>query len=126
MQIYTHDSPEEIAFKNNSVELDNWIEHLNYIDKEIDNLLNLGNLELSSLFETPTVLDKLACEKEINIAAIDSFLTYKKSLSKAAECEDVDCDMFYITEHENYRKTYSIHLKRYRMVKEEYFKHLSK
>ncbi len=126
MQIYNHDSPEAITFKNNSIELENWIEHLTYIEKEIDNLLNLGKMELSPLFEQQTVLKKLVNEKEVNSAVLDSFLTYKNNLPQAAECEDIDCDMFYITEHENYRKTYSAHLKRYRMVKEEYFRHLSK
>jgi hypothetical protein len=59
MQIYDHDSPETIAFKNNFIELDNWIEHLNYIEKEIDNLLSLGRAELSKIFESQKVLDKL-------------------------------------------------------------------
>ncbi len=126
MQIYNHDTPEAIAFKNNSIELDNWIEHLNYIEKEIINLLNLGNTELSKVFEYKNVIEKLAREKETNTAAIDAFLKYKEGLPKAAECEDVDCDMFYVTEHEKFRKTYLAHLKRYREVKEEYFSMLSK
>lgn len=126
MQIYNHDTPEAIAFKNNSIELDNWIEHLNYIEKEIVNLLNLGNTELSKVFESKNVIEKLAREKETNTAAIDAFLKYKEGLPKAAECEDVDCDMFYVTEHEKFRKTYLAHLKRYREVKEEYFSMLSK
>lgn len=126
MQIYNHDTPEAIAFKNNSIELDNWIEHLNYIEKEIINLLNLGNTELSKVFESKNVIEKLAREKETNTAAIDAFLKYKEGLPKAAECEDVDCDMFYVTEHEKFRKTYLAHLKRYREVKEEYFSTLSK
>ena len=126
MQIYNHDTPEAIAFKNNSIELDNWIEHLNYIEKEIINLLNLGNTELSKVFEYKNVIEKLAREKETNTAAIDAFLKYKEGLPKAAECEDVDCDMFYVTEHEKFRKTYLAHLKRYREVKEEYFSTLSK
>ncbi|MEM0519607.1 MULTISPECIES: hypothetical protein [Aequorivita] len=126
MQIYDHDSPEAIAFKNNFIELDNWIEHLRYIEKEISNLLNLGTKELSGAFKSQTVLDKLKLEKEVNTAAIDAFLNYKEGLPKAAECEDVDCDMFYVAEHEKFRKTYSAHLKRYRDVKEEYFNVLSK
>ncbi|MDC8000941.1 hypothetical protein POV26_07825 [Aequorivita todarodis] len=126
MQIYNHDTPEAIAFKNNSIELDNWIEHLNYIEKEIVNLLNLGNTELSKVFESKNVIEKLAREKETNAAAIDAFLKYKEGLPKAAECEDVDCDMFYVTEHEKFRKTYLAHLKKYREVKEEYFSVLSK
>ncbi|KXN98626.1 hypothetical protein LS48_11135 [Aequorivita aquimaris] len=126
MQIYDHDSPEAIAFKNNSIELDNWIEHLNYIEKEIVNLLNLGNSELLKVFESKNVIEKLAREKEKNVATIDAFLKYKEGLPKAAECEDVDCDMFYVTEHEKFRKTYLAHLKSYREVKEEYFGMLSK
>lgn len=126
MQIYNHDTPEAIAFKNNSKELDNWIEHLSYIEKEIVNLLNLGNSELAKVFESKTVIENLTREKEKNAAAIDAFLKYKEGLPKAAECEDVDCDMFYITEHEKFRKTYLAHLKSYREVKEEYFGMLSK
>ncbi len=126
MQIYDHDSPEAIAFKNNSIELDNWIEHLNYIEKEIVNLLNLGNSELLKVFESKNVIGKLAREKEKNVATIDAFLKYKEGLPKAAECEDVDCDMFYVTEHEKFRKTYLAHLKSYREVKEEYFGMLNK
>jgi hypothetical protein len=126
MQIYDHDTPEAITFKNNFIELDNWIEHLTYIEKEISNLLNLGRTELSSAFESQTILDKLVHEKEVNTAAIDAFLKYKEGLPKAAECEDVDCDMFYVAEHEKFRNTYSAHLKRYRDVKEEYFSILTK
>jgi len=128
MQIYNHDSPEAIAFKNNSIELDNWIEHLNYIEKEIANLLNLAlaKAELSKAFDSQTTLDKLIREKDTNAATIDAFLNYRESLPKAAECEDVDCDMFYVTEHERFRKTYLAHLKKYREVKEEYFSTLSK
>jgi hypothetical protein len=62
----------------------------------------------------------------VNTTTVDAFLNYKESLPKAAECEDVDCDMFYVTEHEKFRKNYSAHLKRYREVKEEYFSVLSK
>ncbi len=126
MEIYDHDSPEAITFKNSSIELDNWIEHLNYIEKEIINLLNLGKSELSKNFDSQTILDKLSREKEANAATIDTFLKYKETLPKAAECEDVDCDMFYVTEHERFRKTYLAHLKKYRGVKEEYFDILSK
>ncbi|HPE82886.1 MAG: hypothetical protein KDC94_06230 [Aequorivita sp.] len=126
MQIYDHDSPEAITFKNSSIELDNWIEHINYIEKEITNLLNLGRAELSKVFDFQTILDKLVREKETNAKIIGAFLKYKEGLPKAAECEDVDCDMFYITEHKRFRKTYLEYLKKYREVKEEYFNAISK
>lgn len=126
MEIYDHDSPEAIANKHNSIESENWVEHLNYIDKEITNLLDLSKAELSKKLESHPVIAKLAKEKEDNAEAIDSFLNYRESLPKAAECEDVDCDMFYIGEHEKFRKTYIAHLKKYRTIKEEYFTVLAK
>jgi len=126
MEIYSHDSPETITFKNNWIELENWIEHFNYINKEISNLLNLSKSELSKIFDSQPVLLKLEAERERNTEAIDKFLAYKESLPKAAECEDVACDMFYVGEHEKFRKAYVLHLKNYRQVKEEYFGILSK
>ena len=126
MEIYNHDSPEAITYKHNSIESENWVEHLNYIDKEITNLLNLVKKELSKKAESQTIISKLENEKSANTEAIDTFLKYRESLPKAAECEDVDCDMFYVGEHEKFRKTYIAHLKRYREVKEEYFSVLIK
>ncbi|WP_310993322.1 hypothetical protein [Aequorivita marina] len=126
MEIYDHDSPEAITYKHNSIESENWVEHLNYIDKEIKNLLNLSRTELANNFQSQPVISKLEKEKEANTEAIDKFLNYRESLPKAAECEDVDCDMFYVGEHEKFRKTYISHLKKYRKVKEEYFDVLAK
>lgn len=126
MQIYDHDTPEEITYKNSSIELDNWLAHLYYIEKEIANLFKLGNVEQSKIIESEPIHHKLLTKKEDNSNTITAFLKYKDTLPKAAECEDVDCDMFYITEHEKFRKTYLSHLNKYREVKEEYFKALSK
>lgn len=126
MQIYDHDSPEAITFKNNSIELDNWIAHLEYIEKEINNLLNLSNGELSNVLEQQPVLMKLSIKKEENRISLNAFRKYKNSLPQATECEDVDCDMFYVNEHERFRKIYLYHLEKYRRVKEEYFNILNK
>jgi hypothetical protein len=126
MQIYDHDSPEIITFKNNTIELDNWINHLEYIEKEISNLLNLSKAELLNAMEQKPVLMKLSIKKEENNNNLNAFKRYRDGLPQAAECEDVDCDMFYITEHERYRKVYMYHLEKYRRVKEEYFNILSK
>lgn len=125
MEIYDHDSPELIAFKNKSIELENWIEHLNYIDKEITHLLNLSKSE-GSKDDSHPVISKLKNEQADTAKVINAFLNYRESLPKAAECEDVDCDMFYVGEHEKFRKNYTAHLKKYREVKEEYFRILTK
>lgn len=126
MQIYDHDTPEAITFKNNNIELDNWIVHLTYIEKEITNLLNLGNTEFATSLSPQPVLMKLSYKKKENRSNLNALIKYKEGLPQAAECEDVDCDMFYVGEHEKYRKVYMYHLEKYRRVKEEYFSALLK
>lgn len=126
MQIYNHDSPESIAYKNNYVELENWLDHLNYIEKEITNLVNLGKSELTSNSETHPILLKFIKEKDVNNLQVLEFQKYQDGLPRAAECEDVECDMFFVSEHEKFRKTYMKHLENYRKVKEEYFNVLLK
>ncbi|MGB3345067.1 MAG: hypothetical protein WBA61_14255 [Aequorivita sp.] len=56
MQICNHDSQEAIAYKNNYLELGNWIGHLNDMEKEIINLINLGNTQpIPSLIIQPVL-----------------------------------------------------------------------
>lgn len=126
MQIYDHDSPETITYKNNAIELEDWFDHLTYIDKEISNLLNIGKIERTKAVEIGPILSNLENKKEENINTIEELNKYRNNLPKAAECEDVSCDMFYVNEHERYRKSYRAHLESYRNIKEEYFKILSK
>lgn len=56
MQIYNHDSQEAIAYKNNYLELENWIGYLNDVEKGIINLVNLGNTQpIPSLIIQPVL-----------------------------------------------------------------------
>ncbi len=126
MQIYDHDSPEAITYKNNSIELENWLEHLTYIDKEITSLLNIAITDRVNTDDLTPLLSELENQKKENSITIDKFNEYRNSLPKAAECEDVSCDMFYVNEHDKYRKSYRAHLENYRKIKEAYFDILSK
>lgn len=126
MQIYDHDSPEAITFKNNSIELENWLEHLSYINKEISSLLNIKKTETANVEELESITLNLENKKKENNSKIDLFNEYRNNLPKAAECEDVSCDMFYVNEHGKFRKSYKAHLESYRKAKEDYLEILSK
>ena len=125
MEIYDHDSPEAITYKNNSIELENWLEHFSYIDREISSLLTIGKKERANSIEFETILSSLENKREENSNTIDEFNKYRNNLPKAAECEDVSCDMFYVNEHDRFRKSYRVHLESYRKIKEEFFRILS-
>lgn len=126
MEIYDHDSLESITYKNNSIELENWLAHFSYIDQEICSLLKMGKKNQKEATDFNAVLSSLESKREENLLTIDEFNKYKNALPKAAECEDVSCDMFYVNEHDRFRKAYRSHLEGYRNIKEKLFKLLSK
>ena len=126
MQIYDHDSPEAINFKNSSIELEDWLEHLNYIEKEISSLLNLVKLDSGDNPDLVIRIKNLEQKRETNIDNLRKLMKYRNTLPKAAECEDVDCDMFYVNEHMKFRKIYRDHIENYRRVKEEFYAILTK
>lgn len=126
MQIYDHDSPESINYKNSSIELEDWIEHINYIEKEISSLLKLIKTDHLQSEDFQTKLTSLELNRESNINILDELMKYRNTLPNAAECEDVECDMFYVNEYMRYRKLYRDHLESYRRIKEEFFQLLSK
>ena len=126
MEIFNHDSTESIILKSNFVELESWISHLNYIEKEISNLMNLGNTEFSTALEYQPILVKLSVKIDENRLKLNELTRYRDSLPQMAECEDIDCEMYFISEHKKYRKIYKSHLNSYRSVKEEYFEVLLK
>lgn len=121
MQIYDHDSPEAINFKNSSIELEDWIELLNYSEKEISNLLSLVKSTPKENEELTLRIKNLEHIREVNMNNLAKLMKYRSSLPKAAECEDVECDMFYVNEHISYRKMYRDHIENYRKIKEEFF-----
>ncbi|SRR5690554_2142857 len=126
MQIYDHDSSEAINYKNSAIELEEWLAQLTYVQREISNLLSLANSGSANDPEFKKHHEILEKKKETNNNNVQSLMEYRNTLPKAAECEDVECDMFYINEHMKYRKMYRDHMIDYRNVKEDFFKILTK
>lgn len=120
MEIYDHDSPEYISFKNNNLELEDWLDHLTYIQKEIKSLILLGQRSKNTS-EIESFLKTLQNKTTENSMVAEELQKYKNTLPKALECDDVSCDMFYVNEHEKFRKTFRSHLETYRDMKQKFF-----
>ena len=120
-EIYNHDSDVDVTHKINSIELDNWINHLKYIKKEIENLISLCGKDLSHKLDDESVLQKFEKKEAENEMLLSGLLKYMSSRTAIIECEDTQCDMAYITEHESYRRSYLYHLDKYRRFKDEFF-----
>jgi len=120
-KIYNHDSDVDVTHKINSIELDNWINHLKYIKKEIDNLISLCGEDLSHKLDHESVLQRFQKKELENEALLTALKKYMNTRDEINECEDTQCDMAYINEHESYRRSYLYHLDKYRRLKDEFF-----
>ncbi|RMA58732.1 hypothetical protein [Ulvibacter antarcticus] len=120
-EIYDHDSDLDVTHKINSIELDNWINHLKYINKELTNLIGLCGEDLSNKLNDETILEKFKKKDVENDNLLNALFNYTTSRRDIVECEDTECDMVYITEHESYRRSYLYHLDKYRRLKDEFF-----
>lgn len=120
-EIYDHDTDVDITHKINTMELDNWINHLKYIKKELINLIGICNKELNDKLGDDSVVERFEKKQNENDILLNALLKYHNSRSNIIECEDTECDMVYITEHESYRRSYLYHLDKYRRLKDEFF-----
>lgn len=120
VEIYDHDSDVDITHKINTTELDNWISHIKYIDKELDSLSGIYKA-IASEHDKDTVLEKLLKKQAENEVLLNALNKYVLVRSNLIECEDMQCDMVYITEHESYRRSYLYHIDKYRRSKTELF-----
>lgn len=121
IKILYDDSDVDLTHKINTIELDNWINHLKYIKKELINLVNLYSTESSLKLKDDSVLKRLQKKEEENETLLNALKRYVVSRTHIIECEDTQCDMVYITEHESYRRSYLYHLDKYRRLKNGFF-----
>jgi len=121
IQIFDHDTNVDVTHKINTMELDNWINHLKYIKKELSNLINICKNELKDKLDDKSVVDRFEKKEIENDTLLNALNNYSKSRLNIIECEDTQCDMIYITEHESYRRSYLYHLDKYRRLKDEFF-----
>ncbi len=120
-EIFEHDSDVDVTHKINTIELDNWINHLQYVKKELKNLIGLCGKELNQRVEVKTMLQQFQKKDVENDTMLSALQKYMNSRAHIIECEDTQCDMAYITEHESYRRSYLYHLDKYRRLKDEFF-----
>lgn len=120
-EIFDHDTSIDVAHKINTKELNNWINHLKYIVKELKNLKSICNDDLKNNFDKHDIEECFKRNQIENETLLNALLKYSNSRIDIAECDDNQCDMAYIIEHENYRRSYLCHLDKYRRFKDVFF-----
>ncbi|WP_445730949.1 hypothetical protein [Mariniflexile sp.] len=120
-EIFDHDTDVDVAHKINTMELDNWINHLKYIKKELVNLISICSKDLKYKLGDDSVVERFHKKEVENETLLNALHKYSNSRSNIMECEDTECDMVFIKEHESYRRSYLYHLDKYRRLKDEFF-----
>lgn len=119
-EIYHHDTDVGETHKMNTIKLVNWIDHLKYIKKELNNLISFYGEDLSYKLYDESALQKLQKKEVENNNLLNALRKYLSLREVIAECENIQCDMVFIKEQEIYRRCYLYHLDKYRRLKGEF------
>ena len=114
---YEHDSDDRLIAKKDALELNNWIVHLVGNGEELVILINIAK-KLSNGEDMVNKLNELALENKLHLGV---FYRYKNSMVNLHECEDMECDIYYINKHEEYRNLYASILESFHKLKEELY-----
>ncbi|PXX24929.1 hypothetical protein [Arenibacter sp. ARW7G5Y1] len=113
---YEHDSDEKLIAKKDALELNNWIGHLVDNNRELEILVNIAK-KLSN-DDLIADLKELILENKLHLGV---FYRYKSSMVNLHECEDMECDTYYVNKHEEYRNLYAAILQASHKLKEELY-----
>lgn len=121
MAVYNHDSDVNVLHKYNSIELKGWVNQLQYIDGEVDKLLNLYAQSVHTEELPKNVLLLFSRRKLANKQLLDTVLSYSITYKKVMECDDLECDMAFLDEYERLRMSYQYHLEKYQKLKDSLY-----
>lgn len=112
-----NDTDSNIVKKQMQRELELWIAHLDDINSEAERLAKIASNRIG---------DKLLRDDMLNtvddtILLLNHFYTYRNSLNNFDECDDLECDMHFVQQHENICEKYTQHLKAYRALKDRIY-----
>lgn len=125
IEIHAHDSDVDVAHKINTMELENWINHLTYIRKELNSLIAFYHAQpLEKRLENEKETQRFEMKQIENDVILNQLQRFKDSRGTITECQDMQCDMSFIQEHEKCRRMFLYHVDKYRKLKDTFFKDL--
>jgi len=114
---FSHDTDEHIIQTKRLKNLKMWINHLSYVTNECDWLTKI----VSNKIQDKVLRDELLEKNEINSALLNEFYNYNSSMQSFLECDDLDCDLYYINQHDTFYTKYLKHIEEYRLIKNKVY-----
>lgn len=117
---YPHDSDSGILLKKDRREVGNWTADLEYIREEVRYLLDIA----ANMPHNRALFQQLQNIRDQNKESLLDLQRYENTLINHAECDTLECDVFYLKNHELCRKMFREHLEKYRVLKSEVLRSL--
>ncbi|SHG71845.1 hypothetical protein SAMN05444483_12417 [Salegentibacter echinorum] len=126
-----HHDEHEIQMLSIQSEAQQWEERLSLMNEEISFYLDIlssalnNNVSVTINRENAKHLDdELQAINKINEAHLSTFFDYKNKLEGLKECDDVQCENFYLKDHLIFKEKLMQHFKSFRAIKLLIFKYL--
>lgn len=110
---YPHESDSKIMVKKDQTEVGNWTNDLEYINEELEYLLDIEDRMLHS----SDLYQQLHATRRENTLRLGNLYRYENSIRNSIECDTTACDAYYLNNHEKHRNMYREHLEKYRVMK---------
>lgn len=115
--LYANDIDLDTYHKINSLELNSWMHQLNFIKIDLENLI-----EICIVLNEKNFIEELKTRTVENDYLLNKLLNYSSNRTNLIECEDIHCDIAFISEHKNLKKIYINHLIEYQNLKNDILK----
>ncbi|PRZ23968.1 hypothetical protein [Flavobacterium granuli] len=120
--IYKHETIDDIQMKFMDKDIELWKEEISIIRVEI---LFFKRMLTSSVFKVlifnqqkkEDLIKDLIKVKEINESYYNQLVDFLNKLDMIKECDDVQCETFYLNNHTKFRKEIESHFSAYRYYK---------
>lgn len=114
---YNHEEDRSIMMKKDKEELRNWISNLEFIAEELGYLIEIE----SRIANQKTIKQELHNLQKENAEMVVEMRRYNNTTLGNLECDTLECDAFYLENHERKRNEYLAHIRKYRKTKTKTF-----
>ena len=114
---YNHEEDASIMMKIDKDELRNWIDNLEFIAEELAYLMEIEE----RIANNKAIHQELIELKQENTDKLAELRRYNNSTLSNLECDTMECDAFYLENHESKRNAYLEYIKKYRQTKTKTF-----
>lgn len=130
-EIREHYREEDIQRMKLHSDIENWNAEIAFMEKEIvffSTLLPSGSFQKANENQenTTLLLKRLKTTKEHNLNYAAAVLNFNNTLEGLNECEDLQCETYFLNSHEELRSKLEKHGLEFRNLKGAIFSHLEK